>query len=307
MTTQIPEYAYAETQCDGIDYCTIESVEECDAAASFLLYTDTKAYTFSHSTRVPGCSINNAASLRFNSNLGSTGTNHYDPVNFPFRKVLCQRCPEIPYVAAAQQCDESQFCTINELSECEDAAAYLSLSRTTAKLIDNGQVRGCSTNIGGALRWNQNMDSSTMHGTEGNKAVLCSAAACAGPQFAYEKGSCDGEEYCTIHSHDTCEEAAVFLGHIDDTASTIFKTNYVAGCSSVYTGKLRFNSALDSTATMGVSLTDDGLKNVICERCSTRRTLNQVDNKLDKLKPQDLIEVVEITRAASRLRGASPK
>ena len=87
-TTVKPPFAWADRQCDGTEYCTIETKEPCEKAAAELGNEDTKANALSKTQQVAGCSTGRTGALRFNEELASTamhGTNGD-------KKVICQLC-----------------------------------------------------------------------------------------------------------------------------------------------------------------------------------------------------------------------
>ena len=78
------------------------------------------------------------------------------------------------YEAQSIECDGTDYCTIQDVATCEEAAAYLGASDTSARtMTDTAQVAGCSTSGPGKLRFNDELSSTAIHGTNGLKAVFC--------------------------------------------------------------------------------------------------------------------------------------
>ncbi len=84
-------YATSTSPCDGTEWCVIESVARCSAAAQFLALPDSSArLESSSSSKPPGCRAQDrdaGVRLLFNPNVGSAA-----PVTAN-QLAVCKRCP----------------------------------------------------------------------------------------------------------------------------------------------------------------------------------------------------------------------
>lgn len=82
-----------------------------------------------------------------------------------------------PFAWGVGVCDGSTFCTITSVGDCKAGAAHLEHWDTSASVIaKTGQVSGCSLGKGGGLRFNTEA-TAVVHGTSGDKAIICAACA----------------------------------------------------------------------------------------------------------------------------------
>jgi hypothetical protein len=95
QTTFLPEpdctpYSTATSSCDGAEWCVIESVARCNAAAQFLGLPDSAArWEASSSTKPPGCRAQKrdaGVRLLFNPHVASTATMDSNQL------AVCKRC-----------------------------------------------------------------------------------------------------------------------------------------------------------------------------------------------------------------------
>ena len=80
--------------CDGVEYCTVETLADCSAGAAFLGASDTSAEEVDHSQKPPGCFIS-FADLEFNP-IGKVNTLH-GPNQFTDQ--ICILCSSLKFGA----------------------------------------------------------------------------------------------------------------------------------------------------------------------------------------------------------------
>lgn len=82
------DYMFLDAECDGTNYCTVQTLEDCEYGAYYLGHFDTKANLKNDSEIVAGCSINHGGGLRFNYDLETPQIHN----TYGNQKVLCQKC-----------------------------------------------------------------------------------------------------------------------------------------------------------------------------------------------------------------------
>ena len=275
----LPPYSTATGNCDGVQYCTLESHTECQQAARDLAISFPDTYSISSTTRVAGCATMANGKLRFNSFLDS-GVLHPSGGG---KVVLCGLCASStsttssssvttaqPYRTAISKCDGVEYCTLDSKTECEVGATQLGIPFPNSYSISSTiRVAGCATMADGDLRFNSFLGSDVEHPSGGGKVVICglcgpttssttgstsptttssSSGGSSGtlPPYSSTTWSCDGEEYCTLPSKNECTAAATYLGISFPQAYTVSSTSKVAGCATMADGDIRFNSYLHS-------------------------------------------------------------
>ena len=81
-------YVYMDRECDEKQFCTIETVEDCEAGATFLGNTDLTAKLKNSQKLVAGCSTGAKSNLRYNQDLDNEKEHRIAGE----RKVICKAC-----------------------------------------------------------------------------------------------------------------------------------------------------------------------------------------------------------------------
>ena len=104
------------------------------------------------------------------------------------RKVVCEFLDAAlqPYVMTERQCDGTVLCIIDNLTECQSAASYVTsltpklqpevdgIDTDNYKLVDSDNVvAGCSTNKNYRLVFNTNMESTADNKVHSDRTVIC--------------------------------------------------------------------------------------------------------------------------------------
>ena len=86
----------------------------------------------------------------------------------------------------------------------------------------------------GNLRFNQDLTSSVVHPTNGDRHVICtvcgtttSSTSTNSMPYQSAAGSCDGTSYCTLTSQADCEAGANALGFADTSANLLNSASQV--------------------------------------------------------------------------------
>ena len=147
-----------------------------------------------------------------------------------------------------EACACSGLCSIETSQQCEQAVAFVGHSDVTANTI-NREIAppGCSVNLGGGLRFNEDLSSTKPQGPNGAGIVLCEVCNSEPqrpdncPAYRLEGVECDGDYYCRASSVTECEAGAVALGVSDTTATIVDVAFAVPGCMVNSNAELTLN------------------------------------------------------------------
>lgn len=169
---------------------------------------------------------------------------------------------EEPYIFSDGGCDQDNYCDIVSKERCENAALYLSVDDTKARLKDESTTAaGCTVNSRGSLRWNRDLSSTISRSDRSTARTLCEL--CHDEEYIASEGRCDDYVYCTIDKRRDCRRAAEYLNYADTRASLVSSSTRVAGCFTDRHGELLFNDYLGSDTIHK----NAGARSVLCKVC----------------------------------------
>lgn len=268
------------------NWCPISGAGDCADAAAHLGFLDSNIQSIDRDNRPPGCFASANDNVKFNQNADS------EVGQGGGRLIFCRNCDDVTTAAPTTQepttterdyystavgedCADEEFCAIQTLSQCADAAAALDFEEPTS--VDReDRPRGCFRSPAGAVRFNTNSDTVIELDAEQTSICMhCSFTSTAEPttstpaSYIVSDGSyCSDEDgYCQIGTREGCAQAALSLGLSDTTVGVAFaRSDRPAACFTSAIGSLRFNDNLQSAQTAHSSQT------LLCVLCSMTTT-----------------------------------